>query len=113
MIHPGQSLLNYNKMAGTKLSRQTKTSKIPPSPQKIIDGSNFCPGNLALWHGYTRYNSNNQPALVILIKPIDNSNPLLNQLYEDTSELHWFCNFIDNPGDPILLKQSELSPIIP
>ena len=74
------------------------------------DGSDFLPGKLANWHGYSRYNESGNPAVVILIKRVDNNDAKLffQNLFEDINEIRWFCHFSDRPGDPVLLRQSEL-----
>jgi len=98
-------------MARSKLHPPIKHSKEPSSQKKTGDGSDFLPGKLAHWHGYARYNESGNPAVVILIKKIDNRSgmfPLLKSMFDDPSELRWFCHFAERPGDPVLLKQSEL-----
>ena len=95
-------------MAGTKYPHPIKTSKTTTSRQKIIDGSNYSPGKIAKWSGIGRYSTNKNDTLVVLIKKLDKSN-LISQYFDDPQELRWMCFYLDSPGDPILLKQSELN----
>ena len=95
-------------MAGTKFHPPIKTSKITSSHQKITDGSNFSPGKIAKWSGIGRYSTDKNDTLVVLIKILDKSN-LISQYFDDPQELRWMCFYLDSPGDPILLKQSELN----
>lgn len=77
------------------------------STQKTTDGSDFLPGKMAIWEGYSRYESDSKGVLVILIKNIEPSNPI-REYFDDKQELRWFCFFLDKPGEPVILRKSEL-----